>query len=126
MIRREKQSGFTFIELLVVVTIIAVLTAVAMVSYVSTNKKSRDTKRKADLQEMRSALEIVRAECGSYPSGDIYNLGIVCDAVTYMAAAKMPVDPRSSAIYDYSSDGVSYQLCASEMENEGQFCVENP
>jgi len=124
--RSNLNKGFTFVELLVVVTIIAVLTAVAVVSYTSTNKKARDTKRKADLQEIRSALEIVRTECGAYPSGDLYSLGVVCDTTEYITAARMPHDPKDASNYTYSSNGTTYSLCADMIENEDSYCVYNP
>jgi general secretion pathway protein G len=59
--------GFTFIEILVVVTIIGVLASIGIVSYQSVNEKSRDNKRKADIESIRSALEMYRADNGNYP-----------------------------------------------------------
>lgn len=93
-----KKQGFTLIELLVVATIIAVLTALSIVSYININKKSRDTKRKSDIEQIRSALEMYRADNGFYPnvgSGswtDATNL-----AATLVSAyiAAIPTDPKS-------------------------------
>lgn len=123
------ERGFTFVELLVVITIIAVLTAAAAASYSSTNKKSRDTKRKSDLQEIRSALEIVRTECSAYPTTALYTTGVVCDSTVYITAEKMPHDPKSGANYTYTPavDGATYSLCANEMEDPDETkCVTNP
>ena len=119
-------KGFTFVELLVVVTIIAVLTAVAVVSYTSTNKKARDTKRKADLQEIRSALEIKRAECGVYGPLSLYDTGVECDGDVYLAPDRVPTDPKSGNDYNYVITASIYALCTWEMENEPGYCVTNP
>ena len=65
-----KHKGFTLIEILVTVIIIAILTAIAVVSYVSINRRSRDVKRKSDLEQVRQALEMYRSDNGFYPAVD--------------------------------------------------------
>lgn len=64
---KHTSRGFSLVEILVTVTIIAVLTAVGVVSYSSVNKRSRDAKRKSDLEQIRSALEMYRVDTGNYP-----------------------------------------------------------
>lgn len=63
-----QSAGFTFIELLVSITIITVMMAIATVSFRGANKNARDAKRKADLQEIRGAVETYRLAEGSYPN----------------------------------------------------------
>jgi len=62
----KKVFGFTLIEVLVTATIIAVLTAAAAVSYSSVNKRSRDARRKSDIEQLRAALEQSRSDNGYY------------------------------------------------------------
>ena len=62
-----KQKGFTLIELLVAMTVAAVLMGLALVSYQSARKSARDAKRKSDLEQIRSALEMYRSDNGKYP-----------------------------------------------------------
>lgn len=64
----RNRRGFTFIELMVAASILAVLTAVVAVSFRQANRSARDAKRKADLQEIRGAIENYRLETGSYPA----------------------------------------------------------
>jgi general secretion pathway protein G len=64
---RRKNSGFTFIEILVVTIIIGILASVVMVSYVNTSRLTRDSRRKKDLANLQAALEIYKANTGSYP-----------------------------------------------------------
>ncbi len=64
----KKNTGFTLIELMVSVAIIAMLTAIAMVTFSGANKKARDGRRKADLEKIRISLELYRQEVGSYPT----------------------------------------------------------
>lgn len=68
-----RNNAFTMIELMVVISIIGILTAIGVVSYVTTQKNARDSRRKADLEELRTALEMYKADHGYYPgyhSGD--------------------------------------------------------
>ncbi|OGG11485.1 hypothetical protein A2Z00_03500 [Candidatus Gottesmanbacteria bacterium RBG_13_45_10] len=96
MARHNK--GFTLLELLVSATIIVVLTVIGMVSYSSVNKRSRDVKRKSDLEQIRSALEMYRADNGYYPAppestggfGSVSALSSILVS-TYMPA--VPTDP---------------------------------
>jgi len=67
---KEKKKGFTLIELLVAMTVASVLMGLALVSYQGARKSARDGKRKADLEQIRSALEMYRADKGEYPCGE--------------------------------------------------------
>lgn len=63
----KKINGFTLLEILVVVTIIGLLAAIGVVSYGSLLKGSRESRRKADLEQIRAALEIYKSTNGLYP-----------------------------------------------------------
>lgn len=100
-----KKSGFTLIELLIVMTIIAVLAGLALVSYQGARKSARDGTRKADLEQLRSALEMYRADNPTigYPN----TLGDIGGYIT------VPSDPLPGRSYAYSRVSVSkYNLCA--------------
>ena len=55
LISRACERGFTLIELLIVIVIIGILMSVLLVSYQGTRRTARDGKRKADLEQIRSA-----------------------------------------------------------------------
>ena len=65
---KKKSSGFTLIELLVVVAIISLLSSVVLASLNSARLKARDTRRKEDLYQLRTAIELYYNTNGSYPS----------------------------------------------------------
>jgi len=103
-------AGFTLIELLTVMTIIAVLAGLALVSFQGTRKTARDGKRKADLEQVRSALEMCRADTGSYPVGSLSSgSNITCGGTNYMT---IPLDSLSDRVYSYTGAANSYTLCA--------------
>lgn len=97
-----KKIGFTLIEILVVSTIIALLAAVGMVTYTQINKQSRDAKRKADLEQIRAALEMYRSDSDNnqYYSGSFndncQNIGWLTDYIS-----TLPDDPKSGSGYYY-------------------------
>lgn len=62
------KRGFTLMEILISIAIIAVLTALGVVSYVSINRNARDAKRRGDIEQIRSALELYRSDYGYYPA----------------------------------------------------------
>ena len=62
-----KQKGFTLVELLIVVSVISILTVMAMANFAGGTSKARDAQRKSDLRAVREALEQYRQDKGSYP-----------------------------------------------------------
>ncbi len=65
----NKQTGFTLIELMIVVAVIGILTAVAIPKMGSLVRKSREASTKANLGSIRSALSIYYADNeGKFPT----------------------------------------------------------
>jgi len=62
-----KRAAFTLIELLVVISIIGLLSTVAVVATNSSRVKARDAKRVADIVQLQKALELYYAVNGQYP-----------------------------------------------------------
>lgn len=63
----QKQTGFNLIELLVVISIIALLVTAALLIFNSSRQKSRDARRVADVKQIISALDLYFNVCNSYP-----------------------------------------------------------
>lgn len=100
-----RKKGFTLIELLVVIAIMGIIIAVGTISYITALKQSRDTRRKTDLEQIRSALETYRSENGTYPNS------LTLLSPTFMTT--VPVDPSTSTDYTYTlSSSYTYSLCA--------------
>ena len=125
---KRKKIGFTMIELLVSATIIAILSAIGLVSFRAANMKARNGKRMADLQQVRAALEIYRSDYPTYP-----NVGVTGDLVNiagigpYMSSATV-IDPKSDMDYVYNpvADGSTYEICATMEPDLIPECVYNP
>ncbi len=117
------KKGFTLIEILVVATIIGLLAAVAAISYTQLIKQSRDAKRKTELEQVRTALEIYRSNVGSYPNGSIWatTLNVLITPIVYLQS--LPRDPKPQTYsYYYSGTDTDYTLGAF-LETGGATCV---
>jgi len=123
--------GFTFVELLVVITIIAVLTAIGVANYSTVTKKSRDSRRKADLEQIRAALEIYRSDIGNYPIDAEVDMSCPDEGATLVAGENIymdpiPCDPKTPDYdYDYTQGGggLTYTLEAQlEVDTDSGTC----
>lgn len=56
--QRTKQGGFTLVELMVVVAVIAILAAIAMPQFMSAADKAKNAKQVADMQIIRNATQL--------------------------------------------------------------------
>lgn len=71
MINSKRASGFTIVELLIVVVVIAVLASIAIVSYVGIQDKARNTNFLMAMDAYEKSLRMHHAENGTYPSTDV-------------------------------------------------------
>ncbi len=119
---KRKTLGFSLIELLVAVTIMIVISAVGTISYRSSSLSARNNRRRADLEQVRMALELYREEIGVYPNVTSMTLLEGVLETTYIK--EMPVDPKDSFVYAYSYvDPYNYTICAYlEGEAAGSYC----
>jgi len=109
---RRGKSGFSLVELMVVVSIIAILMALGSVSYTTAQKKARDASRRGDMRSIQNAMEQYYVANGEYPNG--------CGGLSTpeFLPGGLPDDPKPSLSYVCDSpDGDTYCACA-EMENE--------
>ena len=63
------EHGFTIVELLVVIVVIAILAAITIVAFNGIQQRARDSQRSADIATIAKALEIYYLDQGGYPAG---------------------------------------------------------
>ena len=61
------RKGFTLVELLIVIIIIAVLAAIAIPKFVNSGLRSKEAAMKSDLKLIRNAIELFRNDTSYYP-----------------------------------------------------------
>jgi len=105
-------AGFTLIELIVVMSIVALLLTIAVPRYFHSTDKAKEAVLREDLTQMRIAIDQYHADRGKYPDSleDLvekkYLRRIPPDPVTESTTTWIvvpPSDPGSSGVYDVKS-----------------------
>jgi general secretion pathway protein G len=66
----KKQEGFTLVELMIVIIILAILTAIAVPSYMVLRDRARVAAAQSEMKNIATALEMYNADQDKYPEGD--------------------------------------------------------
>ncbi|EKD96195.1 MAG: hypothetical protein ACD_24C00151G0005 [uncultured bacterium] len=120
----RKNKGFTLLEMILVLGILAFIIAFIIPEFTGTRESIRDTARKSDLKQIQKALELYRQS--SFPPlypvdntflltpGSCWSSGAGCAGNIYMK--KVPGDPIKTpqAYYFYTpmAGDLRYTLCA--------------
>lgn len=123
--RARRKAGFTLIELMVVLAVIATLLAIALPRYFSSLEKSREAVLRQDLATLRETLDKYYGDKGKYPDAleDLvasrYLRSVPVDPITDSSATWVvvpPSDPDKGGVYDVRSgaqgmarDGTEYR-----------------
>ena len=113
----KNRSGFTLLELLVVISIIGILIAIGSAAFSTAQKKGRDARRRADIKALQDGFEQYYSENdGSY----VASCATMTGNTDYFPAGPL-VDPKGAS-YDFTNyytvgvtDGcelTSYVVCA--------------
>lgn len=67
--RKNKQRGFTIVELLIVIVVIGILATLVIVTFTGIQQKGRNSQRQTDINAIQSHVESFYAQHGFYPTG---------------------------------------------------------
>lgn len=138
---KQKQSGFTIVELLIVIVIIGILAGLVITTFVGIQQRARNSERQTDINSISNQLEAYFAKNSGYPTLTDLNNQAWRDAndVKVGDGNKAFADPSSpttttlgNAAPDavgepYSYTGVGPAGCVSPTDNtgapaSGEFC----
>lgn len=92
------RKAFTLVELLVVISIIGLLSTVAVVSLGSARQKSRNTKRVTDIKQLVTAFSLAYDTNGSFPDSSASSGGFACVAAACTGSWASPANATVDAI----------------------------
>ncbi len=96
------QSGLSLIEILIVTAVIGVLILAALMILPQQINKSRDSRRKNDLQKIKIAFENYYSDNDCYPPPEILDN---CDSTQLSPyLATIPCDPQTKSKYLYAPE----------------------
>jgi len=114
----KKLKGFTLVELMVVLTVIALLLSVVVPEYIGRLRRAEEAVLQENLTLMRDALDKHYADAGRYPGSldelvaKRYLRSIPKDPFTQSASTWVPVPPqdtRKGNVYDVKSGAKGYE-----------------
>lgn len=117
------KKSFTLIELLIVMIVLGFLVSLISANFFTSLKKGRDARRKSDLDQIKTALELYYEDFRAYPTASLDNKGFIFgEEFSYndkIYMKKVPNDPITGKNYYYQSDGNYFKLYAC-LENDQQ------
>lgn len=131
---RKLITGFTLIELMIVITIITILVTIGVTSFTTSQKKARDSRRKSDVRDIQTALEQYFAVCGYVyitPGATGQWTSINCGSPAISIMPTVPTDPLSTpylcpTVVATSCVGSQYTVCTNlESETPSSYCLHN-
>lgn len=103
----RKQSGFTIIELLIVIAIIGILATLVLTNFRGAQAKGRDTVRKNDINSIYQKLEEFYNENGGYPDGDLAGtVAVGINNATAVSTVQVFPGIDASALTDEDGNGI--------------------
>lgn len=139
---KRKKNSFTLVELLVVISIIALIASIILVWIYSARAKTRDGKRISEMDSFRKALEVYQIDARKYPISTEWKMleadaqegggagGELTQAISPFLSSNLE-DPRYGETegekvfsYQYISDddGSEYKACVA-LELGDLYCV---
>ncbi len=135
MVSLKQKSGFTIVELLIVIVIIGILAGLVITTFVGIQQRARNSERQTDINSISSQLEGYFAKNSGYPSladlntpawreGNEIKMG---DADKALADPSDPATTTLAAaaaerVYAYVTtvDGVASTTCISPTDTDGE------
>ena len=125
----RRSKGFTLIEMLIVIVVIAILALIVIPRLLGAGRKAKEASLHGDLHQLRNAVQQFEADTGDYPAAladimaakpgpDTGGNGIALDTTAYegpylhTADNGLPKDPFTDAV-DWTYDGTTGEVHSS-------------
>jgi len=128
--KKNSQTGFTLIELMVVVVIIGILAGLIIPRFMGEPDKAKQAKARIQIESLESALKLYKLDNGSYPtteqglkalveSPSVGNLPKNWRQGGYLEKGKVPKDPwKNDYIYVFPGSHGDFDLSSLGADGE--------
>lgn len=110
---KQRASGFTIVELLIVVVVIAILAVLSYVAYTNFQNRAHNTVVRQDLANVAKSLEVLKVDLGRYPTA-------MAEFPADLSISKDSYDQTANNVYYYTTlTGDEYALGVRSKPNRG-------
>jgi type IV pilus assembly protein PilA len=95
---RSTEDGFTLIELMVVVLIIAILLAIAIPTFLGAQNKAKDRSAQSSLRNGLTAAKTIYSDTADYIDATDVALAAVEPSLTFLPAATASAEPKEVTV----------------------------
>ncbi len=123
---KKKQSGFTIIELLIVIIVIGILATLVITTFSGIQRNARNRAREADINALHSQLEYFYGQNSRYPTLDELNDADFRSASLRGLDEGALQDPQGSAatlVATPASGSYSYEVTPTGCDSSGTVCT---
>ena len=117
---RNYSKGFTIVELLIVIVVIAILAAITIVAYNGIQECARATTIQSDLNNIAKKIEMYAVDNGHYPSSSA-ELYLGTAAPIRLSSFSTGSDPYQTVLYGY--DGTNYLISARQNNTTNWYTI---
>ena len=96
--RRDREEGFTLIELMIVVLIIAILIAIAIPTFLGARQRAQDRVSQSSLRNALTAAKTAYADNGDYSQSRSTDLRAIEPSLTYAGGNVVSTGPKGLSV----------------------------
>lgn len=116
---KNKNKGFTIVELLIVIVVIGILATLVIVTFTGIQQKARNSQRQTDINALDSHIEAYYAQTGNYPTYAQLTSSTWRSANMKGLDPEALVDPKGNSIDDAQADSGTYTYSYVATEGSG-------
>jgi len=95
---RDREDGFTLIELMVVVLIIAILVAIAIPTFLGARERAQDKAAQSSVRNALTAAKTIYTDNQTYVDATVAALGNVEPSLTFVASATASTSEKTISV----------------------------